>query len=86
MKRIFTLLVVLVGALSANAENKISALPSTITAPGTYELTSGLICPVAGNAITINLPVPGTVFLNLKGFSISWNGAPSTPGTSAWPS
>ena len=53
--------------------NKISALPYTITAPGTYELTSNLTSLVAGNAITINVPVAGAVVLNLNGFTINWN-------------
>jgi len=60
-------------AFSAQAATKITAVPYTITAPGTYELTSNLTLFTAGDAITINVPVPGTVVLNLNGFSILWN-------------
>jgi hypothetical protein len=73
MIRTCTLLVALIGSLAAQAANKIAALPYTITAPGTYELTSNLTCLVAGNAITINVPVAGTVVVNLNGFTINWN-------------
>jgi hypothetical protein len=51
----------------------ISRLPYTIGAPGTYVVTGNLTCFTAGNAITINVTSPGTVILNLNGFTLYAN-------------
>jgi hypothetical protein len=72
-KILLTTAVCLAMTAMANAANKITALSYTITAPGTYELTSNLTCFVAANAITINVPVAGKVVLNLNGFAVLWD-------------
>jgi hypothetical protein len=72
MKTILLLLALTIGN-SYSATIPINAVPFTISRPGTYELTSNLTSLVAGNAITINVPVAGTVVLNLNGFTINWN-------------
>ena len=62
----------IMSALSAqSATTKITLLPFSITAPGTYQLASNLTCPAFGTAITINSPVAGKILLNLEGFTIS---------------
>ncbi|MBV8142978.1 MAG: hypothetical protein JOZ60_13145 [Verrucomicrobia bacterium] len=70
-------------ALPAQSANVvISAVPFTITAPGTYVLAGNLTCPATPNG-AINIPsnLPGPVVVNLKGFTITGPGG-STTGVS----
>jgi hypothetical protein len=65
----------LLSALSAQAANiKISALPFTITSPGTYVLSSNLSFTTGNpgdSAISIASNIQGPVTINLNGFTIS---------------
>jgi hypothetical protein len=60
-------------AFSANAQFTISAVPYTITAPGTYVLSSNLTSFVPGAAITINSRTAGRIILDLGGFTLQLN-------------
>jgi hypothetical protein len=73
---------ILAGALTAQAAPPpviitSDKLPFTISAPGTYVLTSNLT--TASNAIVVNAPIAGPVIIDLKGFSITGPG-PSVAG------
>jgi hypothetical protein len=65
-----------------SADVIISAVPFTITAPGTYVLAGNLICPASPTG-AINIPsnLQGPVDVNLKGFTITGPGG-STTGVS----
>jgi hypothetical protein len=70
----------LLSALSAQAANiKISSLPFTITAPGTYVLTGNLtFSSYTGPGINISSAAAGPIVLDLKGFTITGDGVSST--------
>jgi hypothetical protein len=61
-----------------SASIQISALPFSITAPGTYVLT-GNLSPSVPNvpAISISTALTGPVVIDLKGFTITANAAPN---------
>jgi len=62
----------IMSALSAHSANiPISYLPFNITAPGTYVVTSNLVCPAPETAITINGSVAGRIILDLGGYTVS---------------
>jgi hypothetical protein len=61
----------LFGGAPAQAATQISSCRYTITAPGTYAVTSDLSCP-GGTAITV---LASKVALHLNGHTISGNGA-----------
>jgi hypothetical protein len=48
---------------------QITAVPFAITAPGTYVLSSNLVC-LALPAITIHSPVAGPIILDMGGFTL----------------
>jgi hypothetical protein len=50
---------------------QISALPFTISAPGTYQLTGNLVAPLTGAGITINSPSAGKIILDLEGYTMT---------------
>jgi hypothetical protein len=61
------------------ANIQIKYLPYTISAPGTYVLTTNLTTSInysssQGTAITILTTVPGPVVLDFKGYTITWTG------------
>jgi hypothetical protein len=60
------------------AATPISALPASITAPGSYQVTKNLICTSSLPAITINSPTAGKILLDLGGFTLSAVGATPT--------
>jgi hypothetical protein len=73
-RMILTVAFSLLSVLTARAANiRISSLPFTITAPGTYVLTSNLSATTAGYGAAISIAgnIPGPVILNLNGFTIS---------------
>jgi hypothetical protein len=58
----------------------ISSLPFTVSAPGTYVLAGNLTAPANTNlAIAIPVNLPGTVTVDLKGFTLT-GGGPGTTG------
>jgi Right handed beta helix region len=64
----------LLSVLSAHAANsKISSLPFTITAPGTYALAGNLSYTSGSSfgAISITGPIEGPVIVDLKGFTLT---------------
>jgi IS6 family transposase len=62
----------IMSALSAqSADIQITSLPFSITAPGSYVLTSNLTYTGGGPAITINLSASGPVVLDLKGYYVN---------------
>jgi hypothetical protein len=67
----------IMSALTAQSANiKISSLPFSITAPGTYVLTANLSFPSQQNAaITIATSIPGPVVLDLKGHTLTGGGS-----------
>ena len=74
----------IMSALSAQSANiQITSLPFTIGAPGTYVLTGNLsfTAPTPPNASTyyaailVPTSLPGPVILDLKGFTLTSNGA-----------
>jgi hypothetical protein len=71
----------ILSALSAQAAPvQITALPFSITAPGTYVLTGNLTIPSAQTAITINSVTLGKVVLNLNGRTLTGPGYGNIPG------
>jgi hypothetical protein len=74
----------LLSVLSAQAANiKISALPFSITASGTYVLTGNLSYTGSSAAIGISAPMAGAVILDLKGFTITNTGGALNGGINA---
>jgi len=68
----------LMNTLPAPAANiPIPSLPFTITAPGTYVLTSDLTSSAVGNAISIAMGIQGPVVVDLRGFTITGPGESS---------
>jgi hypothetical protein len=61
-------------SVAATATIKISVLPFTVTAPGTYVLVSDLACAPSSYAITIPTNLTGPVIVDLKGFTITGAG------------
>jgi hypothetical protein len=49
----------------------ISALPFTISVPGTYQLTGDLVAPLTGAGIAINSPTAGQIIVNLEGHTMT---------------
>jgi hypothetical protein len=78
MKTILLLLTLTIGN-SYSAPIPISALPASITSPGSYRLTGDLSCSASVPAITINSPKAGEIVLDLNGFTISAVAGVSNP-------
>lgn len=57
----------------------INSVPTTISSPGTYQVTKDLICPANVTAITINSPKAGKIVLDLGGFTLSDTASASSP-------
>jgi hypothetical protein len=66
----------IMSATALQAANiQITSLPYTISAPGTYVLTTNMSYPSSqGAAITILKTIPGPVILDFAGYAITWTG------------
>jgi hypothetical protein len=66
----------IMSATALQAANiQIKYLPYTISAPGTYVLTTNMSYPSSqGAAITILKTIPGPVVLDFEGYAITWTG------------
>jgi hypothetical protein len=70
MKTILLLLTLTIGN-SYSAPIPINSVPVTISSPGTYQVTSNLVCTAGTPAISVNSAGAGKIIIDLEGFTIS---------------
>jgi hypothetical protein len=75
MKTILLLLTLTIGN-SYSAPIPINSVPVSISSPGTYQVTSNLVCTAGTPAISVNSAGAGKIIIDLEGFTISAVGNP----------
>jgi hypothetical protein len=73
-----TILLLLTLTIGNSYSTPIYSVPTTISSPGTYQVTKNLVSSSALPAITINSPTAGKIILDLGGFTLSVVGVLTT--------